>query len=173
MARCPILQEIYDEHATAIFGLAMSVTRCEAESWDILQELFVRIAREPSILDEVRTARPYLLKLARNIALDHARRHAVRNKYHEASALEVETVFETSANPDEELFRRAMEEALAELPVEQRMVLHLKIWEGLTLEEIGSVMEISPNTAASRFRYGMEKLRERLRPLYAEINKPS
>ena len=53
--------------------------------------------------------------------------------------------------------------------MEQRSVVHLKLWEGLTFEAIADVLEIPPNTAASRFRYGLDKLRERLRPLYEEI----
>jgi RNA polymerase sigma-70 factor (ECF subfamily) len=48
-------------------------------------------------------------------------------------------------------------------------VVHLKLWEGMTLESIGQTLEISPNTAASRYRYGLEKLRLRLRPLYEQL----
>jgi RNA polymerase sigma-70 factor (ECF subfamily) len=48
-------------------------------------------------------------------------------------------------------------------------VVHLKLWEELTFEEIAAALEIPPNTAASRYRYGLDKLRERLRPLYEEI----
>jgi len=59
--------------------------------------------------------------------------------------------------------------ALAELPPEQRAVAHLKLWEGLTFEEIAAILELSPNTAASRYRYALDKLRGRLRPLYEEI----
>jgi len=48
-------------------------------------------------------------------------------------------------------------------------VVHLKLWEGLTFAEIAATLDIPPNTAASRYRYGLDKLRERLRPLYDEI----
>jgi RNA polymerase sigma-70 factor, ECF subfamily len=58
---------------------------------------------------------------------------------------------------------------LGELPADQRAVLHLKLWEGLTFEQIAAALEISPNTAASRYRYGLDKLRRLLRPLYDEI----
>ena len=62
-----------------------------------------------------------------------------------------------------------MERALDELPAEQRIVLQLKLWEGLTFEQIADALDIPANTAASRYRYGLDKLRERLRPLYEEI----
>ena len=59
--------------------------------------------------------------------------------------------------------------ALADLPSEQRAVVHLKLWENLTFEQIAEALDISPNTAASRYRYGVDKLRDQLRPLYEEI----
>ena len=48
---------------------------------------------------------------------------------------------------------------LAQLPELQREVIVLKIWHEHTFEEIGSLLEISPNTAAGRYRYGMKKLK--------------
>ncbi len=53
--------------------------------------------------------------------------------------------------------------ALAALPREQREVIVLKIWNGLTFEAIGRLFEVSPNTVAGRYRYGLNKLRACLR----------
>jgi len=54
-------------------------------------------------------------------------------------------------------------------PPDQRAVVHLKLWQALTFEEIAGILDISPNTAASRYRYGVDKLRDRLRLLYDEL----
>ena len=62
-----------------------------------------------------------------------------------------------------------MARALADLPPEQRAVVHLKLWEGWTFDAIAGAFDLPPNTVASRYRYGLDKLRERLRPLYEEI----
>jgi DNA-directed RNA polymerase specialized sigma24 family protein len=51
---------------------------------------------------------------------------------------------------------------LADLPVDQREVIVLKIWHEYTFDEIGELLEISPNTAAGRYRYGLQKLKLRL-----------
>jgi RNA polymerase sigma-70 factor (ECF subfamily) len=48
-------------------------------------------------------------------------------------------------------------------------VAHLKLWEKLTFEQIAATLHIPANTAASRYRYAIDKLRERLRPIYDEI----
>ena len=58
---------------------------------------------------------------------------------------------------------------MAELPPGQRAVLHLKLWEDLTFDAIADALDLSPNTAASRYRYALDKLRARLRPLYDEL----
>lgn len=57
------------------------------------------------------------------------------------------------------------------MPEEQRAVVHLKLWGELTFEQIAAALEIPPNTAASRYRYALDKLRGRLRPLYEEMKK--
>lgn len=51
---------------------------------------------------------------------------------------------------------------LAELPVEQREVIVLKVWHGCTFEEIGGLLEVSPNTVAGRYRYGLQKMKLKL-----------
>ena len=66
----------------------------------------------------------------------------------------------TSSAPS---FREALASALGDLPPEQRAVVHLKLWEGMTFEAIAGLLGIPSNTAASRYRYALEKLRTLLR----------
>ena len=163
------LERLYDTHAQAIFAFVLNVTRRESETRDVLQEVFVKLASRPELLRDVRDERGFLLRLAHNLALDSMRRRGSRERRHEQFAADAETVFEPSLEADEQSFREALSEALDTLPVEQRAVAHLKLWEGLTFEAIADTLGISPNTAASRYRYAIDKLRERLRPLYDEI----
>ena len=97
------------------------------------------------------------------------RRRSTRDKYAEEFGRESEQVFQPAAHPDDEGFRIALSDALGELPPDQRTVVHLRLWEHLKFEEIADLLGISLNTAASRYRYGLDKLRERLRALYDEI----
>jgi len=163
------LERLYDEHAQALFAFLLNFTRNEADTRDLLQELFVKLARQPSLMEGVREERAFLLRLVHNAAIDLMRRRGRREGLFEQAAAELEMVFAPADDPDEQAFRRALSEALAELPAEQRAVVHLKLWEGLTFEVIARTLGLSPNTAASRYRYGLDKLRERLRPLYDEI----
>lgn len=163
------LERLYDEHSQALFAFLLNFTRNETDTRDLLQEIFVKLARQPDLLNTARDERAFLIRLAHNAAIDLMRRRGTREKNYSQLASESESVFANSDNPDEAEFRKALSDALADLPIEQRSVVHLKLWEGLTFEAIADVLEIPPNTAASRFRYGLDKLRERLRPLYEEI----
>jgi RNA polymerase sigma-70 factor (ECF subfamily) len=163
------LERLYDEHSQALFAFLLNFTRNETDTRDLLQEIFIKLARQPDLLKDIREERAFLIRLAHNLAIDLMRRHGTREKNYAQLAEEIVFVFTTSADPDEQSFRAALETALAGLPDEQRAVVHLKLWERLTFEQIADALRIPPNTAASRFRYGIDKLRERLRPLYEEI----
>ena len=163
------LERLYDDHAQALFAFLLNLTRDEHDTRDVLQEVFAKLARQPGLLDGVRNERAFLIRLAHNAAIDLMRRRGTREKHHEQFGAEAVTPFAPTADPDEQTFRAALAEALGELPRDQRAVVHLKLWEWLTFEQIAAALEIPPNTAASRYRYGLDKLRERLRPIYEEI----
>jgi len=163
------LARVYDQHAPALFAFLLNFTRDETDTKDLLQELFVKLAQRPGLLKSARLERAFLIRLAHNLAIDLMRRRGTRAKNYDQLAAARAILFADAANPDEQSFREALATALEELPSEQRAVVHLKLWEGLTFEAIAEALEIPPNTAASRYRYGIDKLRERLRPLYEEI----
>jgi RNA polymerase sigma-70 factor, ECF subfamily len=163
------LERLYDEHAQALFAFLLNFTRDEADTRDLLQDIFVKLARQPDLLRAARDERAFLLRLAHNAAIDFMRRRGARAKHHEQFGTEQISAFASTTEPDEAAFRAELSIALGELPSDQRAVVHLKLWEGLTFEQIAAALEIPLNTAASRYRYGLDKLRDRLRPLYEEI----
>jgi len=163
------IERLYDEHAQPLYAFLLNFTRDEADTRDLLQEIFVKLAREPKLLAGIREERAFLIRLAHNAAIDLMRRRGTRDRAKENFAAEMISPFAPTSEPDEKVFREELAVALGELPEEQRVVVHLKLWEGLTFEEIAAALEIPPNTAASRYRYGLDKLRGRLRPLYEEI----
>lgn len=163
------LAQLYDQHAPALFAFLLNVTRREADTRDALQEVFLKIAARPQLLDEVREPRAFLIRLAHRLAIDSHRRLTTREGARERAAVEPSALFAQSAEPDEQSFRAALAEALAQLPEEQRAVVHLKLWEQMTFAEIATALGIPLNTAASRYRYGIDKLQAQLRPLYEEL----
>ena len=169
MARGLEIERLYDEHAQALYAFLLNLTRDEADTRDLLQDIFVKLARDPELLAGVRDDHAFLVRLAHNAAIDLIRRRGTRDKTREQFAAEIISPFAQASDPDEQTFRATLAGALAELPADQRAVVHLKLWEGLTFEQIADALDIPLNTAASRYRYGLDKLRERLRPIYEEM----
>ncbi len=161
------LADLYDAHALALYAFVLNLTRSPAESADILHDLFLKLARDEKRLRRLAVQKSYLFTMAHRAVIDAARRRQARDRRHEAAAAEPVTLFQPG--PDQEMLATETSRALAELPWEQRAVVHLKLWEDLTFAEIAEVLDIPPNTAASRYRYGVDKMRQRLRSLYKEL----
>lgn len=167
------LARLYDAHAPALFAFLLTRTRDEAGTRDLLQEVFLRLAQRADP-EPIRDERSFLLRLAHNLIVDTARRREVRRRVQAEHFVEAACLFEATdpaSTGDPEVTRR-IEVALAGLPEEQRAVVQLKLWEGLTFEAIAEVLDIPPNTAASRYRYALEKLRGKLRALHLELRTP-
>jgi RNA polymerase sigma-70 factor (ECF subfamily) len=163
------LEQLYDAHAAGLFHYLQSFTACEADARDLLQELFIKLTRSAGRSSEWRSERAWLYRLAHNLVIDWTRRRTTRAEYEHASAAEAPSLFQRVADPDLDTIARQLSDALFSLPPEQRAVMHLKLWEGLTFDEIATAQGTSPNTAASRYRYGLDKLRTLLRPFYEEL----
>lgn len=136
---------------------------------DMLQELFRRLAESPSVMTRMKNARAFLAVAARRMAVDFARRAATRSAYHAAAG--AETTADENPGPTDAALRAAIGQALNNVPPEQRKVFQLKILQGKTLEEISALENISLNTAASRLRYALDKIRGLLRPYYDDLNR--
>jgi RNA polymerase sigma-70 factor (ECF subfamily) len=146
-------ESFYEAKAAALilYGRALGLSHSEAE--DVLQETFLALMQK----DEVpREPDHYCLRSFRNRALNYKRslwRRLTRE-------LESKRWFEKSAG--ESQTEHAAMKQLAALPADQREVIVLKIWNRCTFEEIGALLDISPNTAAGRYRYGLQKIKLRL-----------
>ncbi len=147
-----------DEHGPALLAYAKQWASIHADAEDIVQEAFVRFwpARQT-----VRDPTAYLYVCVRRAAVDHYRKERRFAQCRQDATSEDERsgwVFqESSAESDER--RLAIEEALMRLSDNQREVLVMKIWGGLTFPQIAEVTNVSVNTAASRYRYALASLR--------------
>lgn len=74
------IEQWYDEHAQALFAFVLNLTRNEADTQDVLQEVFIKLAQRPALFNDVRDARAFLLQLAHNQAIDLLRRRGTREK---------------------------------------------------------------------------------------------
>jgi len=129
-----LLERLYDDHADALTGFLMDLTRDPADARDALQEIFIKLATRPGLLDGVRDERGFLLRLGHNLAIDLIRRRAARSRAHDGLAEEASGLFASTAEPDEAAFRDELAKALGALPIDQLAVGHPQPWEGRTFE---------------------------------------
>ena len=170
MAQQDWLEEVYREHAPALFRFLIRLTGNETETRDTLQEIFIRLAKSPGLLKGVAASRSYLFRLAHRLVIDRYRRDEVRQRYDDRAYQERETfIGPQSSEEDDAWVRKTLAATLNALPAEQRAVVILKVWEEMTFAEIAGVLDIPANTAASRYRYALDKLRDELRPLQRDL----
>jgi len=150
------LEMIWSEYSTDLLGYLAGLHCSRIDAEDTLQEVFVTIVRKRTSVAGARLLKPYLFQLARNVALNRLKRDKrVRDR---TECLSDWLAPVEPAQPEEHQIRQ-LTEGLAELPEKQRSVIVLKFYRDKTLREIGVLLGISENTAASCFRYGIEKLR--------------
>jgi RNA polymerase sigma-70 factor (ECF subfamily) len=132
-----------------MLAYACSFSRSFASAEDVLHQVFERLLRGDLSIKGPPV--PYLYRAIRNASLNQ-----VRNRSREANL--DDGWLESPVGMSETGFE--LQSVVAELPEEQREVIVLHIWAGMTFDEIGAALDISSNTAASRYRYGLSKLKE-------------
>jgi RNA polymerase sigma-70 factor (ECF subfamily) len=158
------LEQLYERYRLILFGLLLRILHSRAEAEDCLQEVFLQIWRQAASFDEAR-GRPFtwLVTLARSRAIDRLRSLASRDRTAQSSAREVvEQTSDAVTDAISSERSRVVQRALASLPAEQRRVLELAYFEGLTQTEIAARLNQPLGTVKTRTRSGMLKLKELL-----------
>jgi len=153
------LESLYDEFAPAGYAFALQLTRDPDAAQDLVQSVFLRLAKRPRFT--ILNPRSFVLRCIYRAHVDLVRRDSTRRQMLEKLALEPEPCFPAEPDGDEKIAE--LLEKLAALPEEQRVVVHLKTWEQRTFRQIADILGIPANTAASRYRYALDKLREAMR----------
>ncbi len=162
-----VLERLWNDHSRAVFGAALAFTGNEADAADVLALTFQRLASRVEAAASAASPRAFLIASSRNLAVDLARQTIAREKRHDEVAATAECVrTQIPPAPSDADLRAAIVESFASLPGEQRRVVEGRLVRGLTLETIARQEGVPLRTVASRFRYGIDKIREQLRPYY-------
>ena len=153
-------EELYRRHNDALYRYLLRLCRQRHTAEDLYQEAWSRIIRSRHRYRPTAKFTTFLYRVAHNCFIDHLR----RNKRHShSSAIDPDATADTADQPEllveKSLARARLESALQLLPDEQRDVFLLHEEAGLKLDAIAHVTGVSRETAKSRLRYAVRKLK--------------
>jgi RNA polymerase sigma-70 factor, ECF subfamily len=164
-------REWLEEFGPKLLLFARQQTRSPQDAEDVLQDAIVKLVekiRNNEFVGDSEAWQPYLYTTIRRLAIDLSRRDDRRKRREDVASIEdgeahleaFHPWFESESSDDET--RIQLEEKLKELPEKFSEVIIMKVWGERTFAEIGEILDISQNTAASRYRYGLEALKKSL-----------
>jgi RNA polymerase sigma-70 factor (ECF subfamily) len=164
------LEILYDRYASAVLGISVKVSGDRTVAEDVLQETFWHVWKSADTYQSQRGSfTGWLFKIVRNLAIDAYRRRSARpqeNKNVENSDPVLDQIADPGGDVVEHVqsgFRdQQVRSALMSLPYEQKQVLELAYFYGMTRQEIAEATGEALGTIHTRARLGLQKLREKL-----------
>jgi RNA polymerase sigma-70 factor (ECF subfamily) len=152
-AACELL---WDRYAADLLAFLQAALCSRQDAEDVLQTVFVRMVRKRRHLAGARCLDAYVYQIGRNEATSFLRRRQ-RTRHCESDAQPwLVAAGPADTNHDDAEMLRV---ALTRLPPVQREIVVLKVYKEKTFREIAEMLDLPLNTVASRYRYGLEKLR--------------
>ena len=152
------------EHGPRLLLFARGWSSCKSDAEDLVQEAILRLWNHQAAQGGAPPDLPLAFSTIRFCGLNHHRSETRRRK-REESVIYLNDFQDVWLDPvledDEEA--ATLRDAVRELSPKLREIVTLKIWGGLTFAQISETLAISPNTAASRYRYALEQLAQDLR----------
>lgn len=159
-------EQLYERHKGPLYRYLVRQSRDRDLANDLFQETWSRVVTSRSRYEARAKFQTFLYTIAHNCFIDHCRRSAVRPQANEDEGAEQLVPAPSSERPEILAERGELREryhrALESLPGEQRDAFLLYEESGLSLDEIGAITGVSMETAKSRLRYAVAKLREAL-----------
>ncbi len=148
--------ELYDRFALRLYRVALAILNNSHDAEDAVQAVFVNLVHRRANLARVKNWAAYLLTVLRNEAARSGKRLRQQKADHPVEQIDQNSAPEERCRQDDLAW---IETALQRLPDDQQKIVRLKTQAALTFAEIAELLQISPNTAASRYRYALDKLR--------------
>jgi RNA polymerase sigma-70 factor (ECF subfamily) len=146
---------LYREHGPALLLFALAITGERSKAQDAVHHVFLRLL-EKGDLRRASDKKAYLFGCVRNAILNERKRQDRQRPLDDSAWF---------SPPDQDYAgEQNLRRALAALPEDQRQVVVLHVWGELTFSQVGDLLNVSANTAASRYRYALGKLRDLMLP---------
>jgi RNA polymerase sigma-70 factor, ECF subfamily len=154
--------EIVRRYQRRVYSTALRIVRRHDLADDVTQEAFLRAHRALASYDRARPFGPWICRIAANLAINHVRSPEAREEALDDGAYDRSPAAAADGPLDavlEKEARRVLEDAVGQLPAEQRAVFVLRTFEDLSYKEIAEALDLSVGTVMSRLSRAREKLR--------------
>jgi RNA polymerase sigma-70 factor, ECF subfamily len=164
------LEALYDQHAARVLGVCLKIVGDRAAAEDVLQETFWRVWQNAATYQSQRGSfTSWLFRIARNLAIDVYRRQNSR-PYEIVETMEADLILDQLPDPEMDVLEQTqsilnaqlVRSVLKSLPAEQRQVIELAYFHGMTRQEISQATGEALGTIHTRARLGLKKLRQEL-----------
>lgn len=164
---------LVERYSQRLFRLAYRVSGNENDAEELVQETFLRAYRNLSRFESRANFGTWLYRICMNCSLDQVRRRRPQSEFQQLDDpegnLSVDDLKNPSPSPERILLsaelRSQMEGAMGELTPTERAAFSLRHYEGLSIEEIGSILDIGISATKNTVFRGVQKLRRALAPL--------
>ena len=158
---------LYDRYSSAGMGLALKITGDQALAEEVVQETFWRVWRKADLFQNRRGAfTSWFFGITRNLSIDMLRRQRAQGKSSDETEQLIEQAPDPSPGVPETAWLRSKHEqmraAVETLPKEQRYVIEMAYFRGMTRQEIASATGEPLGTIHTRARLALQKLRDEL-----------
>ena len=150
---------LYEKYADLLFKVAIALLRDVHAAEDAVQDVFVRFAENISHFQLTGSLKAYL-----SVCVANRAKNVLASRKKDCALSEKQDIPTNNPGLEQQIIcneqLQQVAEAMQKLPLEQRQIIALKHYSDMSLRAIARSMELSPNTAKSRYRYGIEKLRQ-------------
>jgi RNA polymerase sigma-70 factor (ECF subfamily) len=167
--RADALAEVYDAHASAVYGIALRVTHDHGAAEDVAQEVFVELWQRPERYDPGQAPlRGWLCMIARRRAIDWRRRQVTRDRYTLLLAGQAIPAPNIEEDVEASTMAKLVRAAVHDLPPLYREAIALAYYYGLTYREVAHELRIPEGTAKYRLRTGLRRIGDSISAVLAE-----
>src|SRR5437870_3817719 len=154
---------LYDRHSRLLYGLILRILGHRSDAEEVLQEVFMAVwNRSHTYQPDLGTPIAWLVRIARNRALDRLRSNVVRLRTAESAAAMPEAIETPETHAAQTEQHRTVVRALESLPLDQRVLIEQAYFQGFTQSELAERHQLPLGTVKTRIRTGMLTLRQSL-----------
>ncbi len=165
------LADLYDVHSGTIYSLALRILRNQKSAEVVVQGTFVSVWEKAGRYDpKLAGVSTWLFAIARNLAIDEWRKESRSREVSLAEEIPEAVDSSEQRNPLSKAIqgqrREIVMQALSQIPKEQKQVIYLAYYDGLSHRQIAETLEEPLGTVKTRIQLGLDKLRRRLAPVF-------